>query len=165
VREMDRTDTRARYNRDELYLLTDLLVQLDFVYVYILFYFFIHYYSKAFIFYTTSTIDSSLFSNTVRVIIALKRSKPIYKTNCSDGHRPLFICDVLAQITWNIQLSRECVHDMLFLYFKTAQIELFSVCHKILAHTNPIMFIFVKYLSHLTRLASLNILHNFNNFE
>lgn len=31
------------------------------------------------------------FSNTVRVIIALKRSKPIYKTNCSDGHRPLFI--------------------------------------------------------------------------
>jgi len=35
--------------------------------------FFIHYYSKAFIFYTASTIDSSLifFSNTVRVIIAL----------------------------------------------------------------------------------------------
>lgn len=91
MREMKRTDTRARYNRDELYLLTDLFVQLDFVYVYILF-FFIHYYSKAFIFYTTSTIDSSLFSNTVRVIIALKRSKPIYKTNCSDGHRPLLIC-------------------------------------------------------------------------
>lgn len=35
VREMERTDTRARYNRDELYLLTDLLVQLDFVYVYV----------------------------------------------------------------------------------------------------------------------------------
>jgi len=39
VREMERTDTRTRYNRDELYLLTDLLVQLDFVYVYILFFF------------------------------------------------------------------------------------------------------------------------------
>lgn len=54
---------------------------------------------------------------------------------------------------------------MLFLFFKTAQIELFSACHKILAHANSIKYIYVKYLSHLTRLASFNILHNFNNME
>jgi len=39
VREVERTDTRARYNRDELYLLTDLLVQLDlFMFIYYFFY-------------------------------------------------------------------------------------------------------------------------------
>lgn len=149
MREMRRTDTRARYNRDELYLLTDLLVQLDFVYVYKLF-FFVHYYSKAFIFYSTSTIDSSLFSNSVRVIIALKRSKPIYKTNCSDSHRPLFIC-VCTRTADHLKYSiiPWMCSRRYFYTFKPHKLNYFPLATGFW-HTQVLLCAYVKYLSYLT---------------
>jgi len=96
-----------------------------FLFIFLFFYLFIIILKRSFFFYIyIYRIDnrSIFFPDTVRVIIALKRSEPIYKTNCSDDRRrPLFIAlcmcmYLLAQITGNIQLPRACSRYIIFVH-------------------------------------------------
>lgn len=119
------------------------------LFMFINYFFFVHYYSKAFIFYSTSTIDSSLFSNSVRVIIALKRSKPIYKTNCSDSHRPLFIC-VCTRTADHLKYSiiPWMCSRRYFYTFKPHKLNYFPLVTGFW-HTQVLLCAYVKYLSYL----------------
>lgn len=114
-------ETRARYNRDELYLLTDsAVVQLDILFMLsihlLLFFFFlllfiiifqsVHFFFfllLLFLYTAASTIDSSLFFFlSLRTLYALlsryEDRSQFTKTNCPDDHHPLFILLFIVRV-------------------------------------------------------------------